>query len=232
MHLRLHCKQKPAETVDARTSSVGQNIEDEGLGLPPLQSQLPAPWQTSEWVDEDGRRVTEMSCGSFSLQARGANTEPAVISEEIQSLPTENDGVNTVNPMDIDWNPPEIIEAIKLCREFLRRKIVYTGRTENANTFARILPLYQGFVEKNLSFFAEKFGYVPFKNKPGGAKGAMFATFRDEILPPALAQLQVRSDLDSMSTLSDKTQHMKRDVKNSGHSSMRCIVGWEVVNRS
>ena len=137
-----------------------------------------------------------------------------------------------VNSMDIDWNPPEIIEAIKLCREFLRRKVVYTGRTENANTFARILPLYQGFVEENLSFFAEKFGYRPFKNKPGGPKGAMFALFRDEILPPALAQLQVRSDLDSMSTLSGKTQHMKRDVKNSGQSSMRCIVGWEVVNRS
>ena len=154
MHVRLHCKQKPAETVDARTSSVGQNIEDEGLGLPPLQPQLPAQWQTSEWVDEDGRRVTEMSCGSFSLQARGVNTEPTVISET-QSLPTENDAGNTVNPMDIDWNPPEIIEAIKLCREFLRRKIVYTGRTLNSNTFARILPLYQGIVEENLSFFAE-----------------------------------------------------------------------------
>ena len=143
-----------------------------------------------------------------------------------------NDTEIVVSSMDVDWTPPEIKEAITLCREFLRRKIVYTGRTENANTFARILPLYQGFVEENLSFFAEKFGYRPFKNKPGGPKGAMFALFRDEILPPALAQSQVRSDLDSMSTLSDKTQHMKRDVKNSGQSSMRCIVGWEVVNRS
>ena len=75
-------------------------------------------------------------------------------------------------------------------------------------------------MEENLSFFAEKFGYRPFENKPAGPKGAMFALFRDEI------------DLDSMSTLSGKTQHMKRDVKNSGQSSMRCIVGWEVVNRS
>ena len=62
-------------------------------------------------------------------------------------------------------------------------------------------------------FFAEKFGYRPFKNKPGGPKGAMFALFRDEILPRALAQLQVRSDIDSLSTLSGKTKHMKRDVK-------------------
>ena len=143
-----------------------------------------------------------------------------------------NNTESVVNSMDVDWTPPEIKEAITLFREFLRGKIVYTGRTENANTFARILPLYQGFVVQNLSFFADKFGYRPFNNKPGGAKGAMFATFRDEILPPALAQLQVRSDLDSMSTLSDKTQHMKRDVKNSGQSSMRCIVGWEAVNQS
>ena len=136
-----------------------------------------------------------------------------------------------VNPMDIDWTPPEIKEAITLLRDYIRGKIVYTGRTENANTFARILPLYQGFVEDNLSFFAEKFGYRHFKNKPAGPKGSMFALFRNEIIPPALAQSQVRSDVDSLSTLSGKTKHMKRDVKNSGQSSMRCIVGWEVVNR-
>ena len=147
-----------------------------------------------------------------------------------------NDGGNAVqsavNPTDSQWTPPEIKEAITLCREFLRGKIVYTGRTLNSNTFARILPLYQGFVAENLSFFAEKFGYRPFENKPAGPKGAIFALFRDEILPPALAQLQVRSDLESMSTLSDTTKHMKRDVKTNGQSSSRCIVGWEVVNRS
>ena len=130
-----------------------------------------------------------------------------------------------------NWTPPEIIEAIKLFRVYAQGKIVYTGRTLNSNTFARILPLYQGFVEENLSFFAEKFGYRPFENKPGGAKGAMFALFRHEILQPALAQLQVRNDLDSMSTLSGTTQHMKRDVKTNGQASARCIVGWEVATR-
>jgi len=44
--------------------------------------------------------------------------------------------------------------------------------------------------------------------------------------------LQVRSDLDSMSTLSDKTHHMRRDVKTNGQASARCIVGWEVATRS
>ena len=168
------------------------------------------------------------------LHCKQTTTDDTGPTDEV--LDSGNEACNkteiVVDSMDVDWTPPEIKEAITLCREFLRRKIVYTGRTENANTFARILPLYQGFVEENLSFFAEKFGYRPFKNKPGGPKGAMFATFRDEILPPALAQLQVRSDLDSMSTLSDKTKHMKRDIRNSGQSSMRCIVGWEVVNRS
>ena len=134
-----------------------------------------------------------------------------------------------VNPMQV-CTPPEIIEAIKLCREFLRGKIVYTGRTLNANTFARILPLYQEFVEKNSIFFAESFGYRPVA-KPAGAKGSMFALFRDEILPPALAQLQVRSDCDSLSTFMGKAKHMKRDVRNNGQSSMRCIVGWELVHQ-
>ena len=190
------------------------------------------------------RKITCPNCGEkckpgsgismhLRLHCKQKTTDDTGPTDEV--LDSGNEACNNteivVNPMDIDWNPPEIIEAIKLCREFLRRKIVYTGRILNSNTFARILPLYQGFVEENLSFFAEKFGYRPFKNKPGGPKGAMFATFRDEILPPALAQLQVRSDLDSMSTLSDKTQHVKREVRNSGQSSMRCIVGWEVVNR-
>ena len=48
-----------------------------------------------------------------------------------------NNTESVVNSMDVDWTPPEIKEAITLCREFLRRKIVYTGRTLNANTFAR-----------------------------------------------------------------------------------------------
>ena len=190
------------------------------------------------------RKISCPDCGQKCKPGAGLSTHLRLHCKQKttdDTAPTEetvspNDGGNAVqsavNLTDSPWTPPEIIEAIKLCREFLRRKIVYTGRTENANTFARILPLYQGFVMQNLSFFAEKFGYRPFKNKPGRPKGAMFALFRDEILPPALAQLQVRSDLDSMSTLSGKTQHMKRDVKNSGQSSMRCIVGWEVVNRS
>ena len=166
------------------------------------------------------------------LHCKQMTTEDTVPTEE--TLDSVNEGgsnavQSTVNHTDSQWTPPEINEAISLFREYMRGKIVYTGRTLNANTFARILPLYQGFVEENSSFFAEKFGYRPVA-KPG-PKGSMFALFRDEILPPALTQSLVRSDLDSLSTLSGKTKHMKRDVKNSGQSSMRCIVGWEVVNR-
>ena len=133
---------------------------------------------------------------------------------------------STVIPTTHVWCPPEIHEAIYLCREFLKDKIVYTGRTLNANTFARILPLYQGFVESNLSFFADKFGYIPVA-KPG-AKGQMFAIFRDQILPPALRMLHVHSDVDNF----EQTRHIKRDVKNNGMCSARCIVGWEFVARS
>ena len=90
----------------------------------------------------------------------------------IQQAPTDETGMTgapvyansdvatTVDPTT-HWCPPEIHEAIHLCREFLKGKIVYTGRTLNANTFAFILPLYQRFVESNLSFFADKFGYIP-----------------------------------------------------------------------
>ena len=69
----------------ARQLPVGE-FDDDILGLPPLEPQLPAPWQTSEWICDDGRHVAEMSCGSFSLQAYDAKSEPAVIFEEPQSL--------------------------------------------------------------------------------------------------------------------------------------------------
>ena len=76
------------------------------------------------------------------------------------------------------------------------------------------------------SFFADKFGYFPVA-KPG-AKGQMFATFRDQILPPALRMLHVHSDVDKF----EQTRHIKRDVKNNGQASARCIVGWEVATQS
>ena len=208
------------------------NADNDGeisLNMPPIHTQK--------------RKIACPSCGEkckpgagismhLRLHCKQMTTEDTVPTEE--TLDSVNEGGNavqsTVNHTDSEWTPPEINEAISLFREYMRGKIVYTGRTLNANTFARILPLYQGFVEENSSFFAEKFGYRPVA-KPG-PKGSMFALFRDEILPPALAQSLVRSDLESLSTLSGKTKHMKRDVKNSGQSSMRCIVGWEVVNQS
>ena len=124
------------------------------------------------------------------------------------------------------WNPPEIDEAIKLCREYIRGKIVYTGRTLNANTFARVLPLYQGFVLNHPSFFAEKFGYYPVATP--GPKGSMFALFRDKILPQALRMSHVHSDVDDL----EQTRHIKRDVKTNGQASARCIIGWDVVGKA
>ena len=76
---------------------------------------------------------------------------------------------STVNHTDSEWTPPEINEAISLFREYMRGKIVYTGRTLNANTFARILPLYQGFVEENSSFLQRSLATVPSQNR--GQKG-------------------------------------------------------------
>ena len=71
--------------------------------------------------------------------------------------------------------------------------MIFTGRTQNANKCARILPLFQNVVDKHTPFFVDKFDYMP-KGK-AGQRGSVFALFRDVILPAALQMEHVRSDV-------------------------------------
>ena len=120
-----------------------------------------------------------------------------------------------MNPIDFDWNPPEIKKAITLCREFLRGKIVYDlvhGSYSEFQHIARSLPLYQGFVEQDLSFFADNFGYRPVA-KPG-PRGFDVCAFQGRISAASTGTIAGPKCLDPkhampyMPTLSGKTQHM------------------------
>ena len=110
----------------------------------------------------------------------------------------------------------------------MRGKLVFTGRTKNANKCARILPLFQEFVANHSSFFVDKFNYAP--NGKAGARGSTFALFRDDILPAALRIEHVRSDVEGvLSTNQSNTRLMKRVRRNNGKVSARSIEGWEMA---
>ena len=78
----------------------------------------------------------------------------------------------------------------------MRGKLVYTGRTLNANKCARILHIWQAFVQDHSLFLAKTFGYKA--EGKAGQRGKMFAMFRetrycrhrcDLAMPAALAPL-------------------------------------------
>ena len=125
-------------------------------------------------------------------------------------------------------NTTEIQEAIALFRIWMRGELIFTGRKQNANKCARILPLFQNFVDKHASFFVDKFAYTP-KGK-AGQRGCMFALFRDDILPAALQMEHVRNDIEDASAAIQKQRRLiKRVRRNSGMTSVRCIEGWEIL---
>ena len=99
----------------------------------------------------------------------------------------------------------------------------------NANKCARILNVWQAFVKSHASFFVDNFGYKPVGK--AGQRGAMFALFRDTILPCALRLGHVRSDVEgALSTMQDQARHVKRvPCRNNGLASARSIEGWEFV---
>ena len=123
---------------------------------------------------------------------------------------------------EFDGNTTEIEEAISLFREWMRGKLVFTGRTKNANKLARILPLFQRFVDDHASFFVDNFNYIP--HGKAGQRGSIFALFRDDILPTALRMEHVRSDVEGdLSTNQSHTRLMKRVRRNNGQVSARSI---------
>ena len=110
----------------------------------------------------------------------------------------------------------------------MRGKLIFTGRTANANKCARILHVWQGFAADHPVFFAKFFNYKP-KGK-AGQLGKMFALFRDQVLPQALRYGHVRTDVEStLSTMQDQTRHVKCGTRSDGLVSARAIEGWEYV---
>ena len=113
-----------------------------------------------------------------------------------------------------------IEEAVALFRAWSKRKLSLR------------LPLFQGFVEKHASFFVDKFNYKPTR-KLAGAKGSVFALFRDQILPVTLRMLHVRSDTeqlsDVLSAIQSQRRLMKRVRRNNGVVPVRAIEGREMV---
>ena len=128
-----------------------------------------------------------------------------------------------------DGNPPKVQEAIELLLRWMPGKLIFTGRTRNANKCARILHVWQSFVEDHPSFFVDNFNYKP--DGKAGQRGKMFALFRDEILPSAVRFGHVRSDVEAvLSTISDQGRHVKSlTVRSDGLASVRSIEGWEFL---
>ena len=127
-----------------------------------------------------------------------------------------------------DGNPPKVQEAIELLLRWMPGKLIFTGRTRNANKCARILHVWQSFVADHPSFFVDTFNYKP-DGKPG-QRGKMFALFRDEILPTGLRFGHVRSELGEAGLSTLQERHVKRVAcRSDGLPSARSIEGWEFV---
>ena len=120
-------------------------------------------------------------------------------------------------------------EEVDMFKAWSEGKIVYTGRRTNANKMARILPLFQGFVQDNAGYFKERYGYNPRGEKPGQLS-KLYAPFRDVILPQALAELlaetAIRSEVDP-ATLPPVQYYMKWTTRMDGGWAPRAIYEWE-----
>ena len=84
--------------------------------------------------------------------------------DEVGAVTTDETAAQDVVPFD--GTPPDVQESIKLFLRWMPRKLIFTGRTRNANKCARILHVWQSFFATHASFFAQKFNYVPL-GKPG-----------------------------------------------------------------
>ena len=131
------------------------------------------------------RRVPCQNCGQMFKAGAGISLHVRLQCKARPQSPTPNTKQDNQNLIKFDSSTPEIEEAVSLFRVWMRGKLVFTGRTKNANKCARILPLFQRFVDNYASFFVDKFAYAP--TGKAGQRGSIFALFRDEILPAAMS---------------------------------------------
>ena len=70
-------------------------------------------------------------------------------------------------------------------------ELVYTGKTTDANSLARLMPVFISFVLANLEYFREAHGYALRRNRTiPGQKAHIFAPFRDAWFPHALREIR------------------------------------------
>jgi hypothetical protein len=121
-------------------------------------------------------------------------------------------------------------EAIELFKAWMRdaRRITFTGRVKNANRLARILPLYQAFVLRNLTWFEEKMGYVPTrKGRRPGQLAHIYPFFRDHVLLQALREIVAEHDDVSVDEVPPMRFFYKKQCRRDGCAAPRSVVGWE-----
>ena len=138
-------------------------------------------------------------------------------------------GISTHTRLHCRQKPTALDETIVLFRKWMRGRLVFTGRIENANKCARILHVWQSFVAENPEFLLQKFNYKPKIGKAAGQLGKMFALFRDQVLPAALKYGHVRSDVEATSLSTTQDRHVKTATRADGKLSARSIQGWEFV---
>ena len=192
-------------------------------------------------VKTNKRRVPCTHCGlkfkggqGLSLHMRLHCRQKPTAADDIAPCQTDEVGAVTTDEtaardlVPFDGHPPDVQESIQLFLRWMRGKLLFTGRTMNANNCARILHVWQSFVADHPSFFVDTFNYKP-DGKPG-QRGKMFALFRDEILPAGLRFGHVRSEVEvGLSTLQER--HVKRiAVRSDGQASVRSIEGWELAS--
>eukprot|EP00966_Prymnesium_polylepis_P213445 4943340-Prymnesium_polylepis.2 len=161
------------------------------------------------------RRIPCQNCGQTFKAGAGISMHFRLHCKAKPQSPTQDTKQGDQNLIEFDGNTTEIDEAVSLFRVWMRVKLVFSGRTKNANKCARILPIFQEFVANNASFFVDIFAYAP--DRKAGARGSIFALFRDDILPAALRMEHVRSDVEGgLSINHSNTRLMKRVRRNNG----------------
>ena len=122
-------------------------------------------------------------------------------------------------------------DVIDLFKVWTRDRVLYTGRTKNANKMLRILPLFQGFVRAHTDYFAQEYAYFHRGEAPGPLS-PVYSIFRDRILLVALEEIRTEfmesmgHDTDGLETL---RYVMKHTTRTNGTRTPRAILGWESV---
>ena len=137
-----------------------------------------------------------------------------------------------MNPMT---NVARDAATIRLLKAHLRAtaRLVYTGKTTDANTLLRIKPLFVSFVCAHLDYMRDAFGYKLRRTTPG-QKAAIFAPFRDVWLPRALREMRAEDegkpadDVEETRYRHKRNQGLSRHGQPTGEPCVQAVLGWQL----